>query len=127
MTYKNVNLRELCEFEYCCEEVRAVLGMSEMEAQEAGMGAWMHKEISTKLTDCQVVNIKRCFLKEIRIDSNTRLRNMMRMPGSFADSQSDLAARTRRTTGNVPSVPGFSKVRDLLSGLRRPLRRAQPP
>jgi hypothetical protein len=33
MTCKNVNLRELCEFEFCGERVRSVLGRNEMVAR----------------------------------------------------------------------------------------------
>jgi hypothetical protein len=65
-----VNLRDLCEFEFCRGGVRSVLSSDEMVARTVGIGARKGEENKLKLTVCQVVTDKCRVVNEMRDRSN---------------------------------------------------------
>jgi hypothetical protein len=83
---KNVNLKELCEFEFWCEGVRSVLGMSGLEARAVGIGARKGSDDNPGLNVCQVVNSKAFVSSGMRIVcSNQECSFVLRGCGSNAE------------------------------------------
>jgi hypothetical protein len=68
---KDVNLRELCEFGFCCE-VRSVLGRSELEARPVGIGARKGRQNNLGQNNIQVVNCKCRVVNGMRDRSNQK-------------------------------------------------------
>jgi len=102
---KNVNLRELDEFESCCEERRSVLGQDGLEARTVGIGARKKNNDNPGLNVCQMVNNKTFVSREMRVGRSNQ-GAVLSQRAAVEDSET---FRLPQVSGNVPSVPKFPK------------------